>query len=464
MKIAVLNGSPKGENSCTMQYIFYIQKKFPQHELKILNVAQQIKRLEKSEEKFQSIIEEIKASEGVIWAFPLYVMLVSYQYKRFIELINEREVGDAFKNKHAALLCTSIHFYDHTAINYINAICNDLKMRFVGYHSANMYDLMEEKQRNNLISFAEDFFSSIEANSLTTIRFPPLKFREFEYIPSEVNKDKEKIDVNGKKILVLTDSTDENTNLGKMIQSFRNYFSSDIETINIYDIDIKGGCLGCCQCAYDNQCVYRDKDGFTEFFNTKLRTPDILIYAGTIKDRYLSSRWKLILDRSFFNGHTPTAVGRQVGYIISGPVGQLPNIQQIFMAMAEISDSNLVDIITDEDGDSKQINSRLYNFAKRLVKFSNANYIRPGTFLAEGGRKLFRDAIYKMRFLFQADHKYYEEHGWYDFPQEDKQAKQMNDMLIPLITKNEKFRKNFYARATTEMIKPLQAIVKNPKK
>jgi hypothetical protein len=69
-----------------------------------------------------------------------------------------------------------------------------------------------------------------------------------------------------------------------------------------------------------------------------------------------------------------------------------------------------------------------------------------------------------MRFLFQADHKYYEEHGWYDFPQDDEQAKQMNDMLVPLITKNDEFRKNFYARATTEMIKPLQAIVKNPKK
>lgn len=464
MKIAVLNGSPKGEKSCTMQYILYIQKKFPQHELKILNVAQQIKILEKNPEKFQAIIEEIKASEGVIWAFPLYVMLVSYQYKIFIELVNERNVGDAFKNKHAAIVCTSIHFYDHTAINYINAICDDLEMRFVGYHSANMYDLTEEKQRNNLISFAEDFFASIENNFLTTRRFPPLNFREFEYVPSKLINDKEKINVNGKKILVVTDSIDENTNLGKIIKSFQNCFSQNIEVINIHDIDILGGCLGCCQCAYDNQCVYRDKDGFTEFFNKKLRTPDILIYAGTIKDRYLSSRWKLIFDRSFFNGHTPTLVGKQKGFIISGPLGQLSNVQQIFQAMAEISDCNLVDIITDEYGDSKEIDSRLYNFAKRLIKFSNANYIRPGTFLAEGGRKLFRDAIYKMRFIFQADHKYYEEHGWYDFPQDDKQAKQMNDMLIPLITKNEKFRKEFYARARTEMIKPLQAIVKNPKK
>jgi len=82
-----------------------------------------------------------------------------------------------------------------------------------------------------------------------------------------------------------------------------------------------------------------------------------------------------------------------------------------------------------------------------------------------GGKKLFRDAIYgRMRFVFQADHRYYEEHGLYDFPQDDEQAKKMNEMFIPLMERDEKFRKAFYTRATTEMIKPLQSIVKDPKK
>lgn len=465
MKIAILNGSPKGNLSVTMQYILYIQKKFPQHELKILNVAQQIKILEKNQEKFQAIIEEIKTSEGVIWAFPLYVMLVSSQYKRFIELITERSVENAFKDKYAALVCTSIHFYDHTAINYINAISDDLEMKFVGSFSADMMDLMEDEQREHLISFAEDFFYTIENKLSTSRRFPPLKSREFTYTPSGLINDKSKIDVNGKRISIFTDSTDDNTNLGKMIKSFQNCFSSEVEVINLNDVDIKGGCLGCVQCAYDNQCVYKDKDGFTEFYNTKLKTPDIIIYALTIKDRYFSSRWKLILDRSFFNGHVPTVIGRQIGYIISGPLGQIPNLRQIIQAMVELPDNNLVDIITDEYGNSGDIDLMLYNLAKRMVRFSDSNYIGPGTYLAVGGRKIFRDAIYgKMRFIFQADHRYYEEHGLYDFPQDDEQAKNMNEMLIPLITKDEKFRKAFYSRATTEMIKPLQSIVKSPKK
>ncbi len=70
MKIIVLNGSPKGESSVTMQYVGFIQKKFPQHELKILNIAQRGKQIESREDVFQEMIEEIKKVDGVLWAFP----------------------------------------------------------------------------------------------------------------------------------------------------------------------------------------------------------------------------------------------------------------------------------------------------------------------------------------------------------------------------------------------------------
>jgi len=92
MKITVLNGSPKGEQSVTMQYVHFIRKKFPQHELHILNIAQRIKTLEKDERAFQAALDEIRASEGVLWAFPLYHCLVHGNYKRFIELVWERSV------------------------------------------------------------------------------------------------------------------------------------------------------------------------------------------------------------------------------------------------------------------------------------------------------------------------------------------------------------------------------------
>jgi NAD(P)H-dependent FMN reductase len=135
MKIIVLNGSPKGDLSVTMQYVKFIQKKYPQHEMEILNISSQIKKLEDDEKAFNAVIDDIRSSEGVIWGVPLYVCLVPSQYKRFIELISERNAGGAFTGKYAAVITTSIHFYDHTAHNYMRGICEDLGMRFAGSFS-----------------------------------------------------------------------------------------------------------------------------------------------------------------------------------------------------------------------------------------------------------------------------------------------------------------------------------------
>ena len=62
MKFTILNGSPKGKESVTMQYLHYINKKHPEHEYNIIDVAQQIKKIEKDEERFNNIMLQIKES------------------------------------------------------------------------------------------------------------------------------------------------------------------------------------------------------------------------------------------------------------------------------------------------------------------------------------------------------------------------------------------------------------------
>ena len=83
MKIIVLNGSPKGDLSITMQYVAYIKKQFPQYDLEITNISQRIKRIEKDESIFQGIIDKVRTSDAVLWASPIYLLLVPSQYKRF---------------------------------------------------------------------------------------------------------------------------------------------------------------------------------------------------------------------------------------------------------------------------------------------------------------------------------------------------------------------------------------------
>jgi len=457
MKITVLNGSPKGDLSATMQYVHFIQKKFPQHDLKIFNIAQQIKKIEKDEKAFQEIIDEVKSSQAVLWAFPLYVFLVSSQYKRFIELISEKGVKEAFQNRYTAVLTTSIHFFDHTAHNYMHAICDDLDMKYVGAFSADMYDLLKEKEREKLILFAGNFLEAIENRMLTSKSFGPLTHRKFDYIPGNSEK---KIDDKGKKIVILTDSEGDQTSLARMIDRFKRSFSDPVEMINLYNLDIKGGCLGCIRCGHENICIYQDKDGFVEFYNSKLKTADVLIFAGTIKDRYLSSKWKQFFDRGFFNTHTPSLIGKQIGFIISGPLSQIPNLRQILEAYTEWQQANLVDVITDEHGDSAEIDALLQNLAERLIQLAGEGYIKPSTFLGVGAMKIFRDDVWgRLRFPFQADHRFYKKHGIYDFPQKDYKARITNRILI-LLTKIPSMKKEIYThRIKAEMIKPFQKIL-----
>src|SRR4030042_6677869 len=215
MKIIVLNGSPKGDLSVTLQYVHFVQKKFPQHELKIFNVAQQIRGMEREEKTFREVMEEIKSSDGVLWAFPLYYLLVSSQYKRFIELIWEREAIDVFKNKYTAVLSPSIHFFDHTAHNYMNAICDDLDMKYLGFFSAAMYDLLSRKGREGWTLFGSEFFDGIQKRIPTSKRFSPLLDRTFDYLQGPVGH---KISAQGKKGLVLSDLKDPHTTLAKMAE------------------------------------------------------------------------------------------------------------------------------------------------------------------------------------------------------------------------------------------------------
>ena len=466
MQIVVLNGSPKGDESTTMQYVLYIQKKFPQHTLKIINISQQIKKIEKNQEKFQEIINEIQASDGIIWGTPVYYCLVPSQYKRFIELITEKNVESAFKDKYVVSLTTSIHYFDHTSHNYLRAISEDLEMKYISGFSADSSDLLIPEERTRLITFAENLFYVIENNIPTSKQFLSLKSREFNYLPKVKISDENKIDTEGKKILILTDSLDEETNLGKMITRFRIAFSGKTDVININDIEIKGGCLGCIQCGYDNQCVYKEKDEFMGVWDEKVRKSDIIVFAGSIKDRYLSSRWKMVFDRSFFNNHVPTFIDKQIGFIVSGPLSQIPNLKQIFSAYSESQGSNFIDFITDEFGTSEEIDSLLQNFAAQSIRFSNSNYVQTRTYLSKGAELLFRDEVFsRLKFVFRADDKYYERNGLYDtFPQNDKKAKKMNDMLIPLIENNEDFRKQFYNNIKTEGVKPLRSIVEDPDK
>ena len=111
--------------------------------------------------------------------------------------------------------------------------------------------------------------------------------------------------------------------------------------------------------------------------------------------------------------------------------------------------------------DSGELDALLDAMAGRLVQGAETGYIPPQTFYAVGGHKIFRDNIYGgMRFVFQADYRYYREHGMFDFPQADLKTRLLNAVLIPL-TRIPGFRKKVFADMKHHMIEPFEPVLRD---
>jgi hypothetical protein len=316
---------------------------------------------------------------------------------------------------------------------------------------------MKESEQKKFLIFNDLFLKGIEKGVSTARENPPIEPNFFCYEPQNHTQP---VDPGERQVLILTDCMPDQTNLLRMVERLKSCFLKGVTVVDLSDISMKGGCLGCIRCGYDNTCVYEGKDEFTTFFNETVKKAPIIVFAGAIKDRYLSSTWKMFFDRSFFNNHTPYLLGKQIGFIISGPLGHIPNLRQILDGYVELQQGNLAGVVTDEHEHSSEVDSMIEGLAYRLIECATAGYIKPSTFLGVGGHKIFRDDIYgRLRFPFQADHAYYKKSGAYDFPQKDFKAR-ITSAILMLLTKIPAMRKEIYNRKIIEgMVKPLKKIV-----
>jgi hypothetical protein len=221
----------------------------------------------------------------------------------------------------------------------------------------------------------------------------------------------------GKRIVILTDVQPGQESLRGMVDRLAVAWGDGARVVNLWDIDIKGGCNGCLRCGSSYACAYTGKDGFIDFYTTVLVPADVIVFAGSIRCRQFSWKWREFFDRSFFNTHTPSLVGKQFAFIVSGPLTFLPEFRETYEGWTELQRSNLAAFLSDE-GDRGVLDAALDQLAQRLVRLSEAAYVAPRTFRGVAGMKIFRDDIWaELRVVFRADHKAYKRLGYYDFPQ-----------------------------------------------
>lgn len=442
MKILVLNGSPKGEYSITLQTVRYIEKKFPEHTFEVLHVGQKIKALEKD---FSPAMDAIAGAEVLLFSYPVYTFIATSQLHRFIELMKQHGVD--VSGKIATQLTTSKHFYDVTAHRYIQDNAQEMGMRFIRGLSADMEDLPTKKGQQEAESWWKHFLWCVE-RSFFEPYFPPAA--STPAVPVTVPE--ETFDGKPGDVVIIADLSPEDTQLAGMISRFRSKLPYATRVVNLREYPFKGGCLGCFRCAADGKCVY--KDGFDEYLRTKIQAADSMIYAFPIRDHSMGSLFKMYDDRQFCNGHRTVTIGMPVGYLISGNYSRETNLQMILEGRAQVGSNILAGIATDETDTDAAID----RLAESLTYALQNRNTGPQNFLGVGGMKIFRDLIYQMRGFMRADHKFFKSHGQYDFPQK-KWGQSMAMYLVGAMIANPKLRNKMGNQMNEGMLMPYKKVL-----
>ena len=446
MNILVINGSPKGEYSITLQTVRYLEKKFSGHRFEVLHAGQKIKALEKD---FTPAIQAISRAEVLLFSYPVYTFLAPSQLHKFIALMKQH--GLDVQGKIATQITTSKHFYDVTAHRYVQDNVQEMGMRFFRGLSADMEDLPTPKGQQEAESWWKHFCWSVEQGSFEPYYPAPAATAT---VPVTVPQE----DFEGKPgdVVIIADLSAEDTQLAGMVSRFRCQLPFATRVVNLREYPFKGGCLGCFRCAADGKCVY--KDGFDEYLRNQIQTADAMIYAFSIQDHSMGPLFKMYDDRQFCNGHRTVTIGMPVGYLISGNYSREANLQMVLEGRAQVGSNILTGIATDEQDTDGAIDLLARNLAYALENKNTG----PQNFLGVGGMKIFRDLIYQMRGFMRADHRFFKAHGQYDFPQK-KWPQSLAMYLVGAMMASPKLRSKMGNQMNEGMLMPYKKVLDNMK-
>ena len=443
MKLLVLNGSPKGKYSITLQHTRYLEKLYPDHTFEVLHVGQKIKSLAKD---FTPAREAIAKADVLLFSYPVYTFIAPCQLHKFLELLKGE--GMDLSAKFASQITTSKHFYDITAHRYVQDNCGDLGLKYIKGLSADMDDLLTEKGRKEAKDFFQFLCWSVEHNHYELPSAPQSTFtKQPVTVPAcEMSKQGD--------VVILTDCEKDNTQLQDMLGRFRAKLPRKTRIINLREYPFNGGCLGCFGCAITGKCVH--KDGFDEYLRKEIQTAQSIVYAFTVKDHSMGALFKMYDDRNFCNGHRTVTIGMPVGYLVSGDLSKEENLRTIIEARAQVGSNFLAGIATDEVNPDAEIDK----LAETLTYTLEHGYVPPQNFYGIGGMKIFRDLIWLMQGMMRADHKFYKAHGQYDFPQK-KFGMMLKMYLVGSLLANEKIKTKMGNKMNDGMLMPYNKLLES---
>ncbi|MBE6572535.1 MAG: iron-sulfur protein [Ruminococcaceae bacterium] len=444
MKILVLNGSPKGKYSITLQTVKYLEKLYPSHTFSVFDVGQKIKAIEKD---FSQAKEDLEKAEMLLFCYPVYTFIAPYQLHRVIELVKENGVN--LHGKYATQITTSKHFYDVTAHKYIEENCADLGLSYIRGLSADMDDLLKDQGQADARAFFDHLIFSVENGIVEKADSKQLSAvceSTSVFVPEATGSKTDR------EVVVVTNCENNDKKLLSMIDRFSAVCRENVRVVNILDFPFSGGCLGCFNCATDGKCVY--KDGFDSFLRNDIQIASAIVYAFRIKDHSMGASFKLYDDRQFCNGHRTVTMGSPVGYIVCGNYENEQNLKMIVEGRAQVGGNYLCGVATDEVDPNSAIDRLCTNLTYALDNKLTA----PQNFYGVGGMKIFRDLIWTMQGMMKADHKFYKKHKQYDFPQKNR-GTMLKMYLVGALISSPKIRAKMGNKMNEGMLAPYKKLL-----
>lgn len=147
-------------------------------------------------------------------------------------------------------------------------------------------------------------------------------------------------------------------------------------------------------------------------------------------------------------------MGKPTGYLISGNYHAESNLQMIIEGRSEVGGNFLAGVACDEINPDEEID----RLAARLDYAISNKYSQPRNFYGVGGMKIFRDLIWLMRGMMKADHKFYKEHGIYDFPQK-KKGTMLKMYLVGALISSPKLKSKMGNKLNEGMIAPYRKVL-----
>ncbi len=448
MNIAVLNGSPRGKNSVTLQTVRYLEKHFPDHQFNIYPVSSRIRTLEKD---MTMLLDAMEEADLLIFSYPVYTFMAPSQLHRFMELL--KESGRDFAGKFVTQITTSKHFFDTTAHAYMEENFHDLGMKVLKGFSADMEDLLDRRGQREALKFMRMICWQITNDFY---EMPPEHRYKGIRIPATLTASRDELQVKSTNYtaVIVTDYEEDDKHLIDMIVRFRRVFPFRTKVVNIRRFGFKGGCTGCLNCVYEDRCIY--DDNFSDFLNNEVLTGSAIVYASRISCHSLGSQMRLFDDRQFCNGHRTVTTGKPVGYLLSGDFRYEQNLKTVLEARAQVSGNFLSGIATDEHDTDQSIDQMAATLAYALEE----GVTQPVNFYGQGGRRIFRDLVYTMRGMLRQDHHYYRKHRMYDFPQKYRLTS-IKLYALGWFLRRKSIRKRFRTQIEEGMLSPYRRVIRD---